>query len=145
MDRMLMKLTTKRFYVLAGALFAMTSLSVMAMQGLFSYVKATPQGDEIAIQWQTSNEYGVQSFEIERRSDESPEFRRLTRVEPRGAGVMYTYVDDGAFYKSNGSKRFTYRIKAVGPSAQQYSPSISITHEVSSVRKSWGMIKELFR
>jgi hypothetical protein len=144
MDRTLNKFSHRRFYSIAGALFVVASISVLAMQGLFSYVKAVPKGDEIAIQWQTSNESGIQSFEIERKSDESPEYRRLTRVEPRGAGFMYTYIDDGAFYKTNGSKRFTYRIKAVG-SAAQYSPSISIAHEVSSVRKSWGMIKELFR
>jgi hypothetical protein len=145
MDRTLHKILTRRTYIVAGLLFVATSFSVLAMQGLFSFVKAVPQGDEIAIQWQTSNEYGVQSFEIERKSDESPEYRRLTRVEPRGAGFMYTYIDDGAFYKSASSKQFTYRIRAVGPSTQQYSPSISIAHEVSSVRKSWGMIKELFR
>jgi hypothetical protein len=145
MDRTLRRFYNKRFYGVAGALFVAASLSVLAMQGLFSYVKAVPKGDEIAIQWQTSNESGIQSFEIERKSDESPEYRRLTRVEPRGTGFMYTYMDDGAFYKSSSSKRFTYRIKAVGSAVQQYSPSISIAHEVSSVRKSWGMIKELFR
>lgn len=138
----------KRFcgsLLVTGLLILGAYLSVGAVQGVFSFVKAMPHGDEIRIEWQTSTESGIQSFEIERKSDEVPEFRRLTRVDPKGSGSTYIYIDDGAFYRSNSSKRFTYRVKAVGGQVQQYSPSISITHEVSSVRKSWGMIKELFR
>lgn len=128
-----------------AALIVGSAVSLVAMQGVFNYVKAMPQGDEVSIQWQTSNEYGVQSFEIERRSEDVNEFRRMGRIDARGAGSTYTYVDDGAFYKSNGNKHFTYRVKAIGTSVQQYSPTITITHDVSGVRKSWGMLKELFR
>lgn len=126
-------------------LFAATGVSLIAMQGVFSYVKAIPQGDEVTIQWQSTNEYGVRGFDVERRSDDVLEFRRIGRVDPKGAGNTYSYVDDGAFYKGNSNKHFTYRVKALGVSAQQYSPTVTITHEISSVRKSWGMIKELFR
>ncbi len=129
---------------LVGVLCASVA-TVGAMQGVFNYVKAMPTGDEVTIQWQSSNENGVESYEIERRGEDSPDFRRLSRVDAKGSGSIYSYVDDGAFYKSGSSKRFTYRLKAVGGATQQFSPTVSITHEVSSVRKSWGMIKELFR
>lgn len=127
------------------ALLLTTGAVVVAMQGVFNYVKVSPQGDEISVQWQSANESGIQSYEIERSSEDVTDFRRLSRVDARGNGSTYVYVDDGAFYKTNSSKRFTYRVKAVGSSVQQYSPTVTISHDVSGVRKSWGMIKELFR
>ncbi len=130
---------------LIGIMLVAGYSSTTAVQGVFGSVKATPYGDEILIQWETVNESGVQGFEVERRSDEITEFRKLIRLDGKGSATSYRYVDDGAFFKSASGKRFTYRVKAVGSSFYQYSPTISITHEVSSVRKSWGMIKELFR
>lgn len=126
-------------------LFVALVASAAAMQGVFSFVKAIPKGDEITIQWQSTNENGVLGYEIERRAEDAADFKRLSRVDAKGSGSMYVFVDDGAFYKSSSGKRFTYRVKAVGSSLQQYSPTITIMHEVSGVRKSWGMIKELFR
>ncbi len=130
---------------LIGVWMIFGSNSTTAIQGVFGSVKATPYGEEILLQWETLNESGIQGFEVERRSDEITEFRKLIRLDARGTSNAYRYVDDGAFFKSSSGKRFTYRVKAVGSSFYQYSPAISITHEVSSVRKSWGMIKELFR
>jgi len=127
-----------------AAILAVATVSTTAIQGVFGSVKATPYGDEILLQWETVNENGIRGFEVERRSDEITEFRKLIYLDSKGTG-SYQYVDDGAFFKSASGKRFTYRVKAIGQSSYQYSPTISITHEVSSVRKSWGMIKELFR
>jgi hypothetical protein len=129
-----------------GLLFLLVvCLSAQAMQTLFSYVKASPYGDEVLIQWQTQDESNIQSFEIERKSDESIDYKRIGRLDAKGRGSVYTYIDNGAFYKGEKGTQFTYRLRGVGTSNQLYSPTITITHEVSSVRKSWGMIKELFR
>lgn len=130
---------------LAGILIIAGTYSTTAIQNVFGTVKATPYGDEILLQWETLNENGIRGFEVERKSDESTEFRKLIHLDSKGTANSYRYVDDGAFFKPTAGKRFTYRVKAVGSSFYQYSSPISITHEVSSVRKSWGMIKELFR
>jgi len=130
---------------LTTVLVVLGTVSTPAVQGVFGTVRATPYGNEILVQWETVNENGIQGFEVERRSDEITEFRKLIRLDAKGGANAYRYVDDGAFFKSTSGKRFTYRVKALGGSHYQYSPAITITHEVSSVRKSWGMIKELFR
>ncbi len=123
-------------------LLALTT--VAAAFDVFSFVHAEPKGNDIVVQWKTEKEYGVVSFEIERKSEEVTEFRRLGRVMAKGSGSTYTFVDDGAFFKPQSGKEFTYRIKAVG-SVEYYSSNATVVHEVSSVRRSWGMIKELFR
>ncbi len=132
-------------YSLSLLLLAVSCVTAVAMQSLFSYVKASPYGDEVLIQWQTQDESNIQSFEIERKSDEAMDYKKIGRIDAKGRGGVYTYIDNGAFYKTEKATQFTYRLKGVGNGTQLYSPTITITHEVSSVRKSWGMIKELFR
>ncbi len=112
---------------------------------VFNYVKTISEGDQITIQWRTVNEQGIHSFEIERKSEEITDFRRVGRVDAKGNNSVYEYMDNGAFFKTEAGKRFTYRIKAIGNTNELYSPISTTAHEVSSVRRSWGMIKELFR
>jgi hypothetical protein len=119
--------------------------SLWATGDVFIYLKTISQGDQISVQWRTTNEQGIHSFEIERKSDEVVDFRRIGRVDAKGNSSLYEYIDNGAFFKSEAGKHFTYRIKAVGANGDIYSPVSSASHEVSSVRRSWGMIKELFR
>jgi hypothetical protein len=129
--------------VLLGLLLVTAGAS--AIDGIFSFLRATPQNDDILVQWRSANESGVQYYDVERRSEEANEFRRLGRIAARGAGSSYTFLDDEAFYKPQAGRRFTYRIRALGNGTDQYSPTTTVIHEVSSVRRSWGMIKELFR
>jgi hypothetical protein len=137
----------KRIHLLPQILLALllTAVGAIAGSGIFNYVKATSQGEDVVVQWRSSAEMGVTNFEIERSSDEAIEFRKLGQVVARGSGNTYTFTDNGAFYKSQSAHRFTYRIKATGQSGDQYSAPTTILHEVSGIRRSWGMIKELFR
>ena len=128
---------------LAG--LALVAITAVAGPNVFSSFRAVPQNDDIVVYWRSMNETGVQYYDIERRSDEIPEFRRLERIAAKGTGTSYSYTDNGAFYKPTSGKRFTYRIRAAGSAGDQYSPMVSVVHEVSSVKRSWGMIKELFR
>ncbi len=135
----------KRTSIIVLACLFATVLSAAAFGDIFSFVKATSQGDEIKVQWRSSAESNIHSYEIERKSDEVTDFRRLGRIEARGDGSSYSYIDNGAFYKSQAGKEFTYRVKAIGTLGEYYSPVVTVSHEVSSVKRSWGMIKELFR
>ena len=134
-----------RFTTLSLFLVAFSVVTVSAFSGVFAYVNAIPKGEDILLRWRSSNEAGIHSYDIERNSEDVPEFRRLGRVSARGAGNTYTFVDNGAFFKPQGGKKFTYRVRAIGTGTEQYSPVTTVVHEVSSVRRSWGMIKELFR
>jgi hypothetical protein len=116
-----------------------------ANPSVFSYFRAVAQNDDIVLQWRSMSETGVQYFDIERSSEDVPEFRRLERIAARGTPTSYSYTDNGAFYKPTTGKRFSYRIRATGSAGDQYSPVQTVVHEVSSVKRSWGMIKELFR
>lgn len=133
------RFTICAFIVLLGATGAL-----LGVQNVFSYVTAKPSGDEVVVQWQTTSEVGVGGFEIERRSDNTSSFKRLARIEVKGSGKIYTFIDNSAFFKGQEQQQYTYRVKTIGGTVV-YSSSATVVHDVSSVRKSWGMIKELFR
>ena len=135
---------TRRFALL-GATLALTAATAIASQNIFSYLRADVKKDDIVLSWRSVNETGIQYYDVERRSDEVPEFRRLDRIGARGNGNTYSFTDNGAFFKPSAGQRFSYRVRAVGSAGEQYSPITSVVHEVSSVKRSWGMIKELFR
>lgn len=136
----------KRHYILVALALAMTATAAAA-NGIFKSVKAESKGEEIQIVWKTGEDSQFHTFEVERRSNEVPTYRRIGSLVARSSGGTYSFVDNGAFFKTDADKEFTYRIRAIGNSGvEQYSPPVTVSHKVvSSVKRSWGMIKELFR
>jgi len=120
--------------------------SLLSVGNVFMSIKAESRGEEIVVEWNTGGEAGFHTFEVERKSNEVPTYRRIGQIIAKGDNGTYRFVDNGAFFKTNADKEFSYRVRAVGPGIEQYSPPVTVTHEVvSSVKRSWGMIKELFR
>lgn len=134
-----------RHTVLTVTGIALVVATAIASPNVFSLFNVAAQNDDIVVQWRTMNEAGVQYYDVERSSDEVPQYRRLERFTAKGGGSTYSYTDNGAFYKPSSGTKFSYRIRAAGSGGDQYSPVKSVVHEVSSVKRSWGMIKELFR
>lgn len=131
-------------FSLLGLVVSLSSL--LALGNVFVSIKAESRGEEIILEWSTGPESGFHTFEIERKSNEVPTYRRIGQVVAKGDNGSYRFVDNGAFFKTNADKEFTYRVRAVGSSFEQYSEPVMVSHKVvSSVKRSWGMIKELFR
>lgn len=135
----------KRVLIILAIVAVASTTLISATTSLFGYIRASLQGEEIAIEWRTTDETGVYNFEIERKSEDVATFRRIGRLDARGGSNTYTFIDKSAFFKSESGKVYTYRLKTVGTGSEQYSPTVTVTHEVSGVRRSLGMIKELFR
>lgn len=106
-------------------------------------LKAQSDGTNIAVQWGTTDETSVREFAVERRSS-GGDFITIAVLAKKGSGSFYEYVDRSAF-KSTGTV-YEYRIKTVmlsGPA--EHSEVITITHNVSSVKRTWGSLKAMFR
>ena len=137
----------KKFSVTTLILALLVTATTLASNGIFRSVKAESKGSEIEIVWKTDADANFHTYEVERRSNEVPTYRRIGSLVVRGSGGSYSFVDNGAFFRTDADKEFTYRIRAIGNSGvEQYSPPVTVSHKVvSSVKRSWGMIKELFR
>lgn len=98
---------------------------------------------DISIRWQTTSENNVKFFVIERRTQYS-DYIEIATLNPE-SDRYYEYVDKNVF-KSNDNIYF-YRIKIVDKDGSvSYTNEISVLHSTAtSVKRTWGSIKALFR
>ena len=104
--------------------------------------KAEPEQNKIILQWKTSQEDGVEKFVIERSTDNS-HFFDIGEISARGPGFQYRFEDNKlGFTKSI----FYYRLRIVNDNGSyQFTDTLPVIPNISSISRSWGSIKALFR
>ncbi|OGU56451.1 MAG: hypothetical protein A2X64_03300 [Ignavibacteria bacterium GWF2_33_9] len=128
------------------------SMAVWAVSSTISTFRAFSNGANITVQWSTTDESNLKGFEIQRSGDNSA-FKKVASVDANGKISDYKYVDEDALLKQGDNdpqvqsgKIYSYRIKSIfNDGNEELSESISVTHQTNSIRRTWGMIKELFR
>jgi len=125
--------------------------TAVAVQTTLQYFSARSSGTTISVEWRANAEDNVIQYEIERAGDDQV-FRFVASVPAKGSNQAYSYVDNEAFGKQEGANGsiaktyFTYRLKIVNADkTSSYSNSTGVSHSVSSIKRTWGMIKEMFR
>lgn len=140
-------------------LFAVLVVSNVAFgfSELLSYLKGHADADAITLDWQSGNEAGVKSYAIERSDIKSDNFTELTVIDASGSNSTYHFRDVNFNYmpqagqSNNGghvvpmSDLYKYRLKINYTSAVSYSQTITVTRPTAGVKRTWGMIKEMFR
>ncbi|MFM8473497.1 MAG: hypothetical protein ACKOBV_08265, partial [Candidatus Kapaibacterium sp.] len=138
-----------------GLLSALVGLlltaTVMAADISMEYFTTKADGNSVAIEWMCTTERAVARFEVERSTD-GQTYRSVGVVEPRGAYQVYRFTDPDVLLKGGDTQQkvvgrsYSYRIRVVGTdNSSTYSSVSSLVHNVSSVRRTWGMIKEMFK
>jgi hypothetical protein len=108
-----------------------------------NYFHVRSEGDNIRLEWQTMTESNLQNFVIERKTPQSA-FIEIGSVSPKGSNSIYSYVDQNT-YKTN-DVVFVYRLKLVDNNGNtSYTYETSVSHSISSVKRTWGSIKAMFR
>ena len=104
---------------------------------------ARSSGENVVVTWQTLQETGVNHFVVQRRTKEGP-FMDVDNVLPE-KDQYYEYLDETA-YKTTGTI-YLYRIAIVDNNGTvTHSNEVTVLHDnISSVKKTWGSIKALFR
>lgn len=106
-------------------------------------LQAKSDGSNVTVQWGTADESTVKEFIVERRSGTAGEFMAIAVIDKKGSNSFYEYVDKSAF-KATGSV-YQYRVQIVTTSGPEYSSVITISHNVSGVKRTWGSLKAMFR
>jgi len=129
-----------------------STVMVWAVNSVVTNFLASSNGKEITLSWSSNDESGVDKYEIERSSKESSMFNYITSVIPTGSYKTYKYIDKPSFSaveKDNSPQsatHYSYRIKiSYKDASYDYSPVAKVSHDVSGYRRTWGMIKELFK
>jgi hypothetical protein len=69
----------------------------------------------------------------------------------KGNATSYKYIDEDAYSRKNSDGTlsqtiYSYRIKIISnDNSYIYSNTVNVTQEASIIRRTWGMIKEMFR
>lgn len=126
-------------------LLAVLLLAGSAISGAFlEYFNGRSDGDNILLEWKTRSESSLLRYEIQRKAGSSGDFVSLATVAPKGSNSQYSYIDRSAYKDSESI--YVYRLRIVessGPAS--YSNEITVSHSVSSVKRTWGSIKAMFR
>lgn len=117
----------------------------------FEFFTAKSNGEEISLEWKLQSEDNVEYFQVERKLKDGNDFRPVgSKIKAIGNSNIYRYTDDEFFFKDKPSLQSeniqAYRIKVISKGNDlSFSNTTYVTHNVSSVRKTWGMLKEMFR
>jgi hypothetical protein len=131
---------------LALILPAIAVFSCLAFAGAIkeNSLTGTSDGNTIVIRWLSEDESGVVRFEIERKAGLTGSFFALSVLSPRGNNSAYEYLDESAFRSTE--RVYQYRVKVVysDGTSVDYGP-ITVSHQTSDVKRTWGSIKAMFR
>ncbi len=123
------------------ALFAGTAIG-----GAFlDFFNGRSDGDNIVLEWKTRSETNLLRYEIQRKAGTNGDFVSLSTVSPKGSNSQYSYIDRSAY--KDAESIYVYRLKIIesGSGPASYSNEITVSHSVSSVKRTWGSIKAMFR
>jgi hypothetical protein len=126
-----------------GLLSIIILASAVYAGAFLDYFHGHSEGDNVRLEWRTGEEVNLQSFVIERKTPQSP-FVELATIDPKGSNSFYSFLDEAA-YKTE-DLVFIYRLKIVdndGPTS--FSSEVTVSHNVSGVKRTWGSIKAMFR
>ena len=127
-------------------IIGLLALASTAYAGMpLNSLSAVNDGSNVTISWISTDEAGVRGISIERRAGTVNDFIQITTISPKGSNSAYSYIDRSAF-KTTG-QTYYYRVKIDYVSAPTfYSELISATlNNVSSVKRTWGSLKAMFR
>lgn len=132
----------KSFYKIIPLFFVAISLTFGG--ALIQFFVADSDGDNIILTWQSTTEQNVKQYEVLRGPDRD-NLSVLTSILAKGDNSNYTYTDESA-YKTTESF-YAYALVIVDNDGSKSSPMHTfVTHSgVSSVKRTWGSIKALFR
>lgn len=136
-----------------GYLFILTivfTLVSFAAEVSFEFFEANSSGDDVRIEWKLEDESDVKNYIIQRWFKSSDTYKLVSIINCEKNNQSYSYLDENNFSKPetglNADNLRRYRIQVNFDSGKfQYSNEVYVTHNVSSVKKTWGMLKEMFR
>lgn len=136
---------------MVARIFTLVTLLVISAAISFSSplrdgsLSAISNGTNITVRWLSEDEAGVLRYEIERKSGVNGQFILVAPVTLRGNNSAYEFIDDSAFRVVESIYQYQLKVIFGNGSPPVYYGPITVIHDVSSVRRTWGSIKAMFR
>lgn len=124
-------------------LILFTFVSIIFGSAFIENFQAESDGDNIILTWNSLSETNVKSYEILRGPDRD-NLSLFANVIAKGDNSTYSFIDQSA-YKSS-SNFYAYGLVIVDNNGSRSTITHTrVDHNVSSVKRTWGSIKALFR
>jgi hypothetical protein len=131
--------------VIFTGLFVLTAWlscsGVWAQSLTLSYFNASPDGTDVLVSFEVPQETGITNFKLWRKIGNEGDFTFLTHIPPVGS-FRYQYLDYTIF--KDEVKNITYRLQ-VYQNGAVFTYYTNILHNPTSVQRTWGSIKAMFR
>jgi hypothetical protein len=131
--------------------YALHIFTVIALTFSIIYAGAIIQSFEIEsdngniiLTWQSSTEQNVKQYEILRGPDKD-RLTLIATVQAKGDNSLYTYIDENAYKTSDSFYAYGLVIRDNDGSKSEIMHTRILHENVSSVKRTWGSIKALFR
>lgn len=121
---------------IAGSLQAQSQGDV-----IFRYFNLVSDGADILVEWEVENEKDISRFDLFRRFADENTFTSVISIEPNG-NLKYEFLDDDIFKSS--SRTVVYELHVVTES-KTIKFTKELLHSPTSIQRTWGSIKSMFR
>lgn len=121
--------------------FALIAVSLKSQSLTLSYFNASPDGTDVLVSFEVPSEAGVTNYKLWRKIGSDPDFSFLAHIPPTGA-LQYQFLDYTIF--KDEVKHITYKLQ-VYQNGAVFTYYTNILHNPTSVQRTWGSIKAMFR
>ena len=137
----------KRSVLFTKILIITLALTGIAYAGVtLQYFTAKSNSEGILVEWKTMQENNTSKFELERSAETPDNFIYVATINATGDNSFYSYQDNSVDLQNGRNSIYRYRLKCIdNTGSSTYTQSISVIHEVSGIRSTWGSIKAIFR
>jgi hypothetical protein len=125
-----------------ATLLLLSTFSLLFAKAIIIEWKAEPQQNKIVLQWKSSSEENVQKYVVQRSNDNN-HFSDIGEIEAKGAGYVYRFEDEDLGIINS---IFYYRLKIIDQDDSfEHTDVLTVIPNISSISRTWGSIKALFR
>jgi hypothetical protein len=108
---------------------------------LMNYFNINTEGADIVLEWEVQSENNVSEYRLFRKINNEPDYSYVSTVTANGS-LRYQYLDGNIF--KNAGRVIHYELQVVvGNKIQTF--NVSVSHNPTSIQRTWGSIKSMFR
>jgi predicted small secreted protein len=143
----------KKTVLLLIGIIAVTAIALSAESIIYNF-SASSDNQVVTLNWKTNDESNITGFDIERSVTMNGGYSKVDNVKGKGKPGSYEFIDRTVYKEGTGKSsaslqkddEYYYRIKIIkSNSTYDYTDPINVIHKTSTIRKTWGMIKEMMR
>ena len=132
-----------RIFTLLLVLLTFTVAFADDLSVSLNFFRAGFEGTDVKVEWELANESTVTGFSVYRKLNNDPNFQRVNDVNTNG-NRRYSLLDTELRTLPNRNGTITYKL-TVQTTTGDASFTTAFVNNPSSVERSWGSIKSMFR